>query len=165
VEIHSFLAAYRAYGGRLTRAERDRYLAEQVVAGELIGIPRAAIPATVDEYRAYFAARLPELCASSDARATIDFVRQPSIPGPTWQKLALAPLSRTLGQAATALVPRSLRPLAGLPPRGPRDLPAAAAVILASQAIMATRFVPPLGAAVGAGVGRLLGIDDMVVAA
>jgi uncharacterized protein (DUF2236 family) len=159
VEVHSFLAAYRAYGGRLTRQERDRYLAEQVTAAELIGIPRAIVPASVEQFRAFFAARLPELCVSDDAAAAIAFVRRPSLPGPWWQDLALAPAMRTLGRAATALVPRSLRPLARLPRRGPRDLPAAAAVILASQALMATRLVPPLGNAVAGGVRHALGID------
>ena len=159
VEVHSFLAAYRAYGGRLTRTERDQYLAEQVTAGELIGIPRARVPASVDAFRAFFAERLPQLCSSANAAETIAFVRRPTLPGlPWWRELALAPGARTLGQAATALVPRSLRPMAGLPPRGPRDLPAAAAVILASQALLATRFIPPLGDAVTGRVRRAFGI-------
>jgi uncharacterized protein (DUF2236 family) len=158
VEVHSFLAAYRAYGGRLSRAERDRYLAEQVAAAELIGIPRALVPASVAAYRDFFAARLPQLCSSANAAETIAFVRRPSLPGSRWRNLALTPAMRTLGQAATALVPRTLRPMSGLPPRGSRDLPAAAAVILASQALMATRLIPPLGDAVAGQVRRALGI-------
>ena len=44
VEIHSFMAAYRAYAGHLTLAERDRYLAEQAIAAELIGVPSEIVP-------------------------------------------------------------------------------------------------------------------------
>ncbi len=46
VEVHSFLAAYRAYARPLTVADQDRYLAEQATAAELIGFrpsPRAEI--------------------------------------------------------------------------------------------------------------------------
>jgi uncharacterized protein (DUF2236 family) len=158
VEVHSFVAAYRAYGGHLGRDERDRYLAEQVAAAELIGIPRSLVPASVDEYRAYFAARLPELRTSPEAAATIAFVARPSLPAPSWQRVAMDPMGRTLGRAATALVPRSLRPLAGLPPRGPGDLVSAAAVVVASQALMATHVMPPLGRAVESRVRRALGL-------
>jgi uncharacterized protein (DUF2236 family) len=40
VEWHSFLAAYRAYGGRLSAAEQDRYLAEGARIAALLGVPR-----------------------------------------------------------------------------------------------------------------------------
>src|SRR3954453_20618462 len=62
VEIHSFLAAYRAYSGRIDRADQDRYLAEQVAAAELLDLPRDMVPDSVDAYRAYFADMLPRLC-------------------------------------------------------------------------------------------------------
>ena len=44
VEVHSFLAAYRAYARPISRADQDRYLAEQVEAAVLLGIPAAACP-------------------------------------------------------------------------------------------------------------------------
>src|SRR5947209_18819505 len=64
VEVHSFLAGVRAYGYRLSADEQDRYLAEQVAAAELIGVPRDRVPDSRAAYRAYFAAMLPQLCTS-----------------------------------------------------------------------------------------------------
>ncbi|HUH06770.1 MAG TPA: oxygenase MpaB family protein, partial [Egibacteraceae bacterium] len=41
----SFLTAYRRCGGRLSRADADAYVAEQVRAAVLVGVPQAACPA------------------------------------------------------------------------------------------------------------------------
>ena len=112
VEVHSFLAAHRAYGRpRLTPAQEDRYFAENVVAAELMGIPRQDVPASVAAMRAYFAAVKPQLCVSEAARQAIDFVVAP----PPRRDLLpyLVPL-RVLGTSAVATVPRDLRRLAGI---------------------------------------------------
>ncbi|HTZ62537.1 MAG TPA: oxygenase MpaB family protein [Solirubrobacteraceae bacterium] len=160
VEVHSFLAAYRAYGGRIGAAEQDRYLAEQVAAAELMEIPRASVPASRAAYRAYFAEVLPTLCSSVQAAATIAFVRRPQLSGSVWLA-PVTPALRTLAQAATALVPRSLRPLAGLPEWDPRTLPAAAAVVLAARAMILSRRVPWLGAQIETQVGEALGVGSL----
>jgi uncharacterized protein (DUF2236 family) len=120
-EIHSFLAAYRAYAGSLTLEERDRYLAEQVTAAELIGIPRAMVPHSTATYRKYFAEIRPHLCCSAEAAETIDFIVRAKLRGRTPLDLRLAAL--LFGPAAAALVPRDLRRIAGLPDRGPSELP------------------------------------------
>ena len=159
VEVHSFLAGYRAYGGRLSEAEQNRYLAEQVAVAELMEIPTAMIPHSLATYRAYFAEVLPMLCSSEDAAATIAFVRRPQLPGS--RLAALEPAFRTLGFAATALVPRTLRPIAGLPDRDPRTLPAAAAVMLASRATVASRHVPWLGDQIDQQIRGLLGVGGL----
>src|SRR5947209_2323895 len=164
-EVHSFLAGVRAYGHRLTPAEQDRYLAEQVAAAELIGIPRDIVPASRADYRTYFADMLPQLCVSAEAAATIDFVRRPTLPDRRLQ-LALAPALRVLGEAATALVPRSLRPLTGLAGPGPSTLPARAAVVVASRALLESRRRPWLGWRLEAPMRRLvLGVGDGPAAA
>jgi uncharacterized protein (DUF2236 family) len=160
VEVHSFLAGYRAYGGRLSVAEQDRYLAEQVAAAELMEIPTAMIPDSLVAYRAYFAGVLPMLRASADADATIAFVRRPKLPGSRLQA-PLVPALRTLGFAATALVPRSLRTMAGLPDWDPRVLPAAAAVVLASRALIASRNVPWLGDQIDTQIRGALGVGGL----
>jgi uncharacterized protein (DUF2236 family) len=159
VEIHSFLAAYRAYGGQLSEAEQDRYLAEQVAVAELMEIPSAMIPHSLATYRAYFAEVLPMLCSSEDAAATIAFVRRPRLPGS--RLAALEPAFRALGFAATALVPRTLRPIAGLPDRDPRALPAAAAVMFAARAMVASRHVPWLGDQIDMQIRGLLGVGSL----
>jgi uncharacterized protein (DUF2236 family) len=112
VEVHSFLAAHRAYGhDRLTRTQEDRYFAENVAVAELLGTPAEAVPASVEEVRAYFARVRPSLCVSAPAREAIMFVAAPPLTpqlAPYWVPL------RILGRAAVALVPRDLRRLAGL---------------------------------------------------
>jgi uncharacterized protein (DUF2236 family) len=165
VEIHSFLAAYRAYGGHLTRAEQDRYLAEQVTSAELIGIPREMVPDSVDAYRAYFASVLPRLCCGADAAATIAFVRRPRLPGSWPHRAAMFPSAYTLGRAAVALVPRTLRPMAGLPDRGPADVSAALAVVLASRALLMALQVRPMASWVEHELQHFLGIGPLPAAA
>jgi len=141
-EIHSFLAAYRAYAGHLTMAERDRYLAEQVVAAELIGIPRAIVPDSVAAYRRYFAELRPSLCVSAEAATTIDFIVHPRLTVRTPLDLRLA--ATIFGPAAAALVPRDLRRLAGLPERPRRELPVRAVNSLAWRVAPLFEHVPVL---------------------
>lgn len=111
VEWHSFLAAYRAYGGRLSAAEQDRYLAEGARVAELLEVPRERVPASVDETRAYFASVRPTLCISESARQAIDFVLHPPM---TRELLPLQVPLRITASAALAIVPRHLRVLAGI---------------------------------------------------
>jgi len=123
-EIHSFLAAYRAYAGELTMAERDRYLREQVVAAELIGIPRSMVPDSTAAYREYFKSMRPQLCMSDEAAATIDFIVRPQMMASKQRpSLDLRLAGRIFGPAAAALVPQELRRLTGLPNRSPTDVP------------------------------------------
>ncbi|MGB1583987.1 MAG: oxygenase MpaB family protein, partial [Solirubrobacterales bacterium] len=87
VEAHSFLAAYRTFVGGLTEADQDRYLAEYVAAAELIGVPRAMVPSSRQEYREYFESMLPSLCSSKAAAETIQFVAKPNlrlVPAKEW---------------------------------------------------------------------------------
>ncbi len=87
-------------------------------------------------------------------------MRRPQLPGSAWLA-PVTPALRTLAQAATALVPRSLRPLAGLPDWDPRALPAAAAVVLAARAMILSRRVPWLGAQIETQVGEALGVGSL----
>src|SRR5205807_2030366 len=55
VEVHSFLSAYRRYGGsRINDDDADRYVAEQVGGAALVGLPAAMVPASLAELREYF---------------------------------------------------------------------------------------------------------------
>lgn len=110
-EVHSFLAAYRTYGPGLDGADQDRYLAEQVRAAELVGIPAGDVPDSRAAVRDYFASVEPRLCVSQASRDTMEFiVNPPSRPSlqplrPGWWLLA---------GAAVGLMPRRLRRLYGL---------------------------------------------------
>jgi uncharacterized protein (DUF2236 family) len=111
VEVHSFLAAYRAYGGRLSGADQDAYLAESARVAALVGIDPADVPDSVAAMRGYFAAMRPSLCVSLEAKATIDFVVAPPL---TRELLAFAAPLRLCATTAVGLVPRELRRLAGI---------------------------------------------------
>src|SRR5947209_1415005 len=120
-EWHSFLAAYRVFGGGLTRADEDRYIAEGTIIGSLLGTPPDRIPASVDDARAYFASVRPELRMSDWAHDAIRFVIEPPI---TRELLPFQVPLRLMANAAVALVPGDLRRLAGID--RPRTVDAAA---------------------------------------
>ena len=139
VEMHSFLAAYRVFGGRLSNEESDRYFSENVRVASLVGTPPEMVPSSVAEVRAYFAAVRPELRMSAAARDAIHFVLRP--PLGSRELLPLQLPMRTLSSAALALMPRDLRRLAGVD-RSP---------LIDAAAIAAAR---PLVAALGLPGGR-----------
>lgn len=114
-EIHSFLASYRAYAQPLDDAEQDRYLAEQVTAAELLGIPREMVPSSKAEYREYFASVRPSLCVSAESRATIEWLLSPELPGePPHVRIAARLAMESLAPAVLAIVPRDFRRLMGV---------------------------------------------------
>jgi uncharacterized protein (DUF2236 family) len=110
-EVHSFLASFRAYGGPIDEGEQNRYLAEQVRAAELIGIPASEVPATRAEYRDYFAKMRPRLCVSEASRRAIDLCVDPPL---IRELLPLQAPLRILANAAIAITPTYMRQMAGL---------------------------------------------------
>jgi uncharacterized protein (DUF2236 family) len=111
VEAHSFLAAYRAYGGPLSRREQDEYFDESARAAVLVGIPAALVPRSLAEMRAYFERVRPSLCVSQSALDAIRFVASPPI---SRERLAVTASMRVASAAAIGLIPGHLRALAGL---------------------------------------------------
>jgi len=132
VEWHSFLAAYRAYGGRLDEDEQDRYLHEGVRIAALLDVPADQVPGSRAEYRDYFEAVRPRLCVSEDARRAIDFVLHPPL---TRELLPLQVPLRVTAAAALAIVPRHLRVMAGIDRPRPLDALTVAAVRPAAAAL------------------------------
>jgi uncharacterized protein (DUF2236 family) len=111
VEVHSFLAAYRAYGGRLSDEEQDAYLAEQVAAAELMEIPSELAPASRAAYRDFFEYMRPSLCVSEASRDAIELVVDP----PLIRELLPHQVSlRMMASAAVAITPRHMRRMAGI---------------------------------------------------
>jgi len=111
VDAHSFLAAYRAYGGALSEADQNRYLAEQVRAAELMGLPEELIPASLRGYRDFFEFMRPRLCVSESSRAAIDLTTKPPL---RREFLPHQVTLRTMAAAAVAITPRHLRRMAGI---------------------------------------------------
>ena len=132
VEWHSFLAAYRAYGGRLTREEEDQYLFEGVRIAALLDVPEDTVPGSVAEYRDYFEEVRPRLCVSESAHAAIDFVQHPPL---TRELLPLQVPLRITAAAAIAITPRHLRAMAGIDQSRSWDTLTVAAVRPAAAAL------------------------------
>jgi uncharacterized protein (DUF2236 family) len=144
VEVHSFLAAVRAYGVRLSDADQDAYLAESARAAELVGIPPDRVPPSVQDMREYFREMLPSLCVSWEAKQTIDFVVSPPL---TRELLPYAAPLRIVASAAVGLVPRHLRRLAGIDRSRLTDAAAYASVGAAVQALAVGMKLPPVSGA------------------
>jgi uncharacterized protein (DUF2236 family) len=111
VEVHSFLAAYRAYGGRLSDDEQDAYLREQVRAAELMALPAELVPASRAAYRDFFEFMRPRLCVSEASQDAIHLVVDP----PKTRELLPHQVSlRMMASAAVAITPRHMRRMAGI---------------------------------------------------
>jgi len=135
VEVHSFLAAYRRYGGRLTDDEADRYVAEQVRTAALVGLGPAAVPTSLDGLRAYLRG-VEGLRATTYSRSAAKIVLNPPLPLPL---RVLQPVAWIPGAAAAGLMPRRLRAMQGIPYVPPAD---AAVRVVASAFTRALGLLP-----------------------
>jgi uncharacterized protein (DUF2236 family) len=144
VEVHSFLAAVRAYGVRLSDDELDAYLAESARAAALVGIPAESVPPSRAAMRDYFEAMLPRLALSYEAKQTIDFVVAPPL---TRELLPYAAPLRVVASAAVGLVPRHLRRLAGIDRARLTDAATYASVGAAVRVLAAGMKLPPVAGA------------------
>ena len=102
-EVDSFLSAYKRFGGSLRRGEADAYVAEQVRAAALIGIPAEDVPASEGQLRAYFRSVRPSLRSTAESRAALWFLFNPPMPLPA------RPAWLTLTSLAFATLPRWAR--------------------------------------------------------
>ena len=75
--VQSSLAAGQAFGTPLSAEDCDRYVAEMMVAAELVGVPRPLIPASVAELDRYVASVRPELRCTPAARESMAYLLDP----------------------------------------------------------------------------------------
>jgi uncharacterized protein (DUF2236 family) len=75
--VDSGLAACQLLGTPLSPADADRYVAEMVVAGELVGIPLRMVPSTAAELTAYITSMLPELACTPAAAESMAYLLDP----------------------------------------------------------------------------------------
>ena len=75
--VQSSLAAAQAFGTPLSAEDSDRYVAEMMVAAELVGVPRPLIPASVAELDRYVASVRPELRCTPAARESMAYLLDP----------------------------------------------------------------------------------------
>lgn len=144
-QVESYLGTARRAGAPIDAAAADRYVAEQVRAAELIGIPAGMAPTTVAGLHGYFRDVRPVLGVSDDARRA---VRQLAVPPmASWVRLLTPawPAWLTLAGLAAALLPRWARRLYRLPGLPITD-PAATAALRALRAgtsVLPERFSGP----------------------
>jgi uncharacterized protein (DUF2236 family) len=125
-EVDSFLAAAQRSGMRLRAGEADRYVAEQVRTGRLVGVPEEGTPRSVAELAAYFETARPALACTPPARSAARYIVFPPMP---WRAQLLTPARpawTVLAAEAFALLPRWARRMYALPGLPTTDLTATA---------------------------------------
>jgi uncharacterized protein (DUF2236 family) len=116
-EIHSFLSTARRAGLRLTDAEADRYVAEQVRGARLVGLDPVEdeVPATVAELDEYFAAIRPTLRLTPAAIEAAHFLVSPPMGWRVRLTTPAVPAWLSLVALGFNLLPAWARQLYGMP--------------------------------------------------
>jgi len=108
--VDSTLAARRLFGTVPTAQDADGYVAEMVVAAELVGVPRAMVPATVAELDAYLESVRPELACSPAARESMAYLLDPD-----WLDDDIAEIWAYIRSGAVGSLPDWARGMYGYP--------------------------------------------------
>jgi uncharacterized protein (DUF2236 family) len=127
VEVESFLTTAVRCGLRVSRADQDRYYAEQTVGSALVGLDPATVPGSVDEMASYFAQMRPELRVTAEARRTAAFILWPPMPTKVARSTPARPAWIALATAAFSMLPRWARRLYRMPGLPTTDAAATAA--------------------------------------
>jgi uncharacterized protein (DUF2236 family) len=138
--VDSFLEVARRSGIRLPGADPDRYVAEQLRAGQLVGVPEAGTPRDVAGLAGYLAEMRPRLAGTPAAQAAARYVLYPPMP---WQAQLLTPARPAWTMLATlsfALLPRWARRMYRMPALPSTDLAATAGARTLRSLL---RFLPP----------------------
>jgi uncharacterized protein (DUF2236 family) len=75
--VDSALAACQLFGTPLPPGDSDRYVAEMAVAAELVGVPRALVPASAAELDRYITSVRPELRRTPAAAESMAYLLDP----------------------------------------------------------------------------------------
>lgn len=103
----SFLKAYMHFGPEpLATVDQDRFVAEQAQLGRLLNAD--PVPETAAELERWIVTH-PDIGESPGMEDAVDFLRNPPLP------LTVLPAYKTMGAAAAATIPQSLRTLLGVP--------------------------------------------------
>jgi uncharacterized protein (DUF2236 family) len=128
-EVASCADIARRSGLPFSAADLDAFVAEQRASAELIGIDRAAAPASMNELGAYYEEIRPRLYVCDEARQALRLTFRPPVPGgDRVLKLGLPPVSAL----AIATLPGWARRMYGRP-GGPLSDMAATAGIRAAR--------------------------------
>ena len=113
--VDSFLAAAGAAGIGLGTADRDRYVAEQVIAARLAGVPDDLIVRDLAGLRAFLREIRPRLAGTPEARTAARFVLAPPLPVPRRYALPARVGWTTVTSLAVGLLPPWARRMYRLP--------------------------------------------------
>jgi uncharacterized protein (DUF2236 family) len=75
--VESAIAVRVLFGAGLSPQDADRYVAEMVVAAELVGVPAAMVPASAAELDAYIASVRPQLRCTPAASESMAYLLDP----------------------------------------------------------------------------------------
>jgi uncharacterized protein (DUF2236 family) len=114
--VDSFLAVGRAAGIRLGPGDADRYVAEQVVAAELAGVPGGRIVRDAAQLDAFVREIRPRLHGTRAARAAARFLVAPPLPVRRGYRLPARLGWSTVSSLALGLLPGWARRMYWLPP-------------------------------------------------
>ena len=124
--VDSFLSASRAAGLRLSRAEADRYVAEQALAASFVGVPAELVPTTAAELKANLQAVRGRLRITPQAREAARVVLAPPMPVPARYLVPARVGWTTVSALAVGLLPGWALRMYGLPVVPGRSLATAA---------------------------------------
>jgi uncharacterized protein (DUF2236 family) len=106
--VESTIVARHWFGTPLEPADADRYVAEMVVAAELVGVPRDLVPASAAELTGYVESVRPELACTPAAGESMAYLLDP--PGLDDD---LAEIWQEVRDAAIAVLPEWAREMYG----------------------------------------------------
>jgi uncharacterized protein (DUF2236 family) len=135
--VDSLLTTARRAGVPLSGDDADRYVAEQVAAAQLVGVPLSTVPRSVEDLDSYFEDIRPSLAATP---AAIKGVRDLFLPPmPRWVQVITParPAWGTLASLGMATLPPWARRLYSLPGLGLTDAAATAALKTLRTALVA----------------------------
>ena len=154
-EVDSLLTVARRAGVPLSDDDADRYVAEQVVAAELVGVDPADMPASVDELAGYFERMRPLLAATPAARDAYRLIVLPPMPGWVRYLTPAQPAWGGLAALAVGLLPPWARRLYGLPGFALTDAAATGAMRAFRQATLRLPRTARRSPIVWAGIERV----------
>jgi uncharacterized protein (DUF2236 family) len=147
VEVDSFLLAYRAFAGPLSRADGDRYVAEMARVAEMVELPAPMAPRSEADLRDYLRS-VRGLQVTPAARDGLRVILFPPM------HLALRPLWAIPTTAAVSILPTYARRMYRLPWVPGAGVPVRAGVFALGRALRVLRPTPP---AVRAALERIEG--------
>jgi uncharacterized protein (DUF2236 family) len=144
--VDSLLTTARRAGVPLTDDDADRYVAEQVAAAQLVGVPLPTVPRSVAELDAYLEDIRPSLAATPAAVKGVRDLFLPPMPGWVQVLTPARPAWGTLATLGFATLPAWARRMYSLPGIALTDAAATGALKAVRKALVAlperTRWSP-----------------------